>query len=552
MSKKIRLGLDSLRKIKKGVNALAEAVKVTLGPSGRTVILYRGLGSHHVTKDGVTVAKDVELEDSVENMASSLVKQVASKTAELAGDGTTTSIVLIQGMFNKAYKFLIKKKLFWGLIPEKFTKVNPMDLKKGMEKAVANIITCLKFISIKVTKNHELKNIAMISSNGDESMGTLLFEIYDKLGTDVKITRDADPSTTGKDFHNITEGYTIDRGYLSPSFTNERDGTLCRLKDPIFALIPGLLKDYQIIIPYLETSFLEKRPLVVLADDYDSKILDMLVKNNLNPKSSSILALRTPGMGGKKAYNMEDFSAVIGYNSPISNSIPSNLKGSNLGTCKEIISTSEETNIIVSETNKDSMEKHIAFLETSLSEETDKGYIFEVIEDRLSKLKGKIAVITLHASTEGELLERIDRLDDAIEATKSAIEEGYIAGGGLPLYRVADYMSKNLDRNILTKDELVGYLSVLEAIKEPFNTIITNGGLNPLGIYKNIPVEYPNINLDPKNKFYTVGYNSKKGVYEDLILKGVIDPVKVTRIALQNAVSTSGLLLTTGCTISLN
>lgn len=552
MSKKIRLGIDSLNKIKEGVNTLAEAVKVTLGPSGRTVLLYRGLGSHHVTKDGVTVAKDVELEDSVENMASSLVKQVASETADEAGDGTTTSITLIQAMFNHAFKFLVIKKRLWGLIPQRFSRVNPMDLKKGMEIAVKNIIACLKTISITVTSNHELKNIAMISSNGDESMGNILFDIYNKLGTDVRISRDADPSTTGKDHHNITEGYTIDRGYLSPSFTNERDGTLCRLKDPIFALIPGLLKNYEVIIPFLETSFLEKRPLVVVADDYDSKVLDMLVKNNLNPKSSSVLALRTPGMGGKKSYNMEDLSAVISYETAISGTAPTSLKGSKLGKCKEIISSSSETTIIVSKESKDSMAKHISFLQTSLDEEKGDSYTAEVLSERISKLRGKIAVVTLTASTEGELLERIDRLDDAIEATKSAIEEGYIAGSGLPLYRISEYLEESLDATSLNRDQMLGYLSVLEAVKAPFNTIITNGGLKPKGIYKNIPVEYPSIKLDPTNKFYTVGYNSKNSSYENLISAGIIDPVKVTRIALQNAVSTSGLLLTTGCTISLN
>jgi chaperonin GroEL len=543
MAKKIRLGINSLVKIKEGVNILAEAVKVTLGPKGRTVILHRGLGSHHVTKDGVTVAKDVEFEDSVMDMACKLVKQVARNTAELAGDGTTTSITLINAMFNNAYDKLAKKT--WWMRKPKFTNTNPMDIKRGMEKAVEDTVQHLKDISKTIKGYEELKDIALISSNGDKSMGESLFKIYETLGDKVKITRDANPSVSGKDDILITEGYNFDRGYTSPSFTNTRDNTICRLDNPMFALIPGELRDFNEVLGFLELSFLVKRPLVVIADDFEPSILDALVKNNLNPKSSHILALKTPGMGDRKGYNMEDIASAVNYELDVDRK-SKKLSEKEVGSCRQIITTSYDTTLILDDKSKDSLNNHVDFLETSLELQTS-DYHKGILEDRISKLKGKMALVTLHAATEGEMLERIDRLDDAIEATKSAIEEGYIAGGGLPLYRISKILSPSVGSLKETDDFKKGYRSVLESLKEPFNSILRNGGYDPEEIYKNIPRVHSN-----DDDYFSVGFNSSTGNYEDLIAGGVIDPVKVTRIALQSAVSTSGVLLTTGCTISLN
>jgi chaperonin GroEL len=552
MSKKIRLGIEPLQLIKEGVNTLANAVKVTLGPRGRTVILYRGFGGPHVTKDGVTVAKDVEFENSVMEMASTLVKQVAKKTADEGGDGTSTSITLIDAMFSLAYDKLVSKPKLFGLIPSKFTDVNPMELKQGMEMAVTDVIKSLKKITYKIQNSKELKNIAMISSNGDESMGNALYGIYSKLGNSVRITRDPDPSISGKDEVTISEGYKLDRGYASPSFTNFKDRTVCKLESPIFGLFSGTLNSFDILIPFLELSFLIKRPLVIVADDFDSKILESLVKNNLNSKTPDILALKTPGMGDKKSYNLEDLAAVIGYNLPFVNPDEKLVKETNLGSCKRLLSTHSETTIVVSESNSDLLQEHLKFLESSITEDLS-DYAIDIQKERISRLKGKVAVISLHAKTEGELLERIDRLDDAIEATKSAIEEGYIAGSGLPLYRISEKLNKDLMSkiSIISRSSILGYLCVLEAIKEPFNNILSNGGIDPDKVYKKIPKQI-NQELVPENKHYTLGYNSRTDTYGDLILQGIIDPVKVTRIALENAVSTSGVLLTTGCTISLN
>lgn len=557
MAKKITLGSESLNLIRKGVEEFSKPVTSTLGPKGRTVILHRGLGSPHVTKDGATVAKDVEFENAVMNMAATLTREVSQKTADNAGDGSTTSTLLINSIVSLGSKELLKKSwfpYFWK--PKyKFTKVNPNKFKRGLELAKDDIIDKLKTLSHFITDPIELKNIATISCNNDERMGNLLFEIYNKLGYSAKIVRNPDPSTTGEDYISTSQGYTFGKGYASPSFCNKKGNSVAELKNPIFALFPKELKDVEEVLPFLEYSSMSKRPLVVISNSYSEQILSMLINNHLKPTSSlKILAINTPGISilEKEGY-LKDIASILNYD--LDKTSEELIKENSLGKALRVTSTISETSIILPEEDENEenvlLRNHLKSLEDSFENLSD--YELKVTKDRISKLKGKVGVIFLYSKTEGELREREDRLDDAIESTKAAVEEGYIAGGGVPLYRISQDLFRTTfkkRKSNLDKDTLLGYKTLLEAIKMPFKVLVSNGGKN----YKKVERE---INLSINNSetpllLYTKGYNPLTDKVENLLSNGIIDPVKVTRLALENAVSTSGSLLTTGCTISLS
>ena len=557
-SKIVRTGVRPLRLIKNGVNKLVDAVSVTLGPKGKTVLIHRGLGSPHITKDGVTVAKEVEFEDSVMNMAARITKQVSAKTAELVGDGTSTSSILINSIFNHGYDLLVRTTKswwdFWGTGREEFTGINPNKLKEGIEWAKGDVIDKLKSFAVQVDSHEELNSIATVSCNNDKVMGGLISEVYEKLGNSAKVIRNPDPSTTGKDEVEISEGYTFQKGFASPSFGDKKGNTVSELENPIFGLFPKELSDFNEVMPFLELSFVTKRPVVIIAHEFEPRLLELLVRNNLSPQSSKILAIKTPGLGEARYNNLSDIAAVLNYD--ITSINPKALKGEELGNCIRITSNAMETTLVLpSEGENKLLASHIDSLENIISKSTDNKLV-DAVKGRVSQMQGKVGIIHLHAQTEGELLERIDRLDDAIESTKAALDEGYIAGGGIVLYRLSELMNINL-RDLerlhpnMDKESHLGYVTLLNALKTPFETIIRNCGLDPEDVISDLNRDLYYYS-DKSISRMTFSYNPLTGKNCQMIINGIIDPVKVTRLALENAVSASCALLTTGCTISLN
>ena len=557
-SKIVRTGVRPLRLIKNGVNKLVDAVSVTLGPKGKTVLIHRGLGSPHITKDGVTVAKEVEFEDSVMNMAARITKQVSAKTAELVGDGTSTSSILINSIFNHGYDLLVRTTKswwdFWGTGREEFTGINPNKLKEGIEWAKGDVIDKLKSFAVQVDSHEELNSIATVSCNNDKVMGGLISEVYEKLGNSAKVIRNPDPSTTGKDEVEISEGYTFQKGFASPSFGDKKGNTISELENPIFGLFPKELSDFNEVMPFLELSFVTKRPVVIIAHEFEPRLLELLVRNNLSPQSSKILAIKTPGLGEARYNNLSDIAAVLNYD--ITSINPKALKGEELGKCIRITSNAMETTLVLpSEGENKLLVSHIDSLENIISKSTDNKLV-DAVKGRVSQMQGKVGIIHLHAQTEGELLERIDRLDDAIESTKAALDEGYIAGGGIVLYRLSELMNINL-RDLerlhpnMDKESHLGYVTLLNALKTPFETIIRNCGLDPEDVISDLNRDLYYYS-DKSISRMTFSYNPLTGKNCQMIINGIIDPVKVTRLALENAVSASCALLTTGCTISLN
>lgn len=551
MAKKVIIGAKSLTLIKEGVRLFSESVTSTLGPKGRTVLLHRGFGSPHITKDGATVARDVEFEDKVMDMAAKVTREVSQNTADQSGDGSTSSTLLTNAIVQLGFKQLVRKSYFpkfWD--PNYvFTKVNPHRFKKGLEMASKDVIERLKSLSVSIKDPEELSNIATISCNNDRKMGKLISDIYETLGPKAKILRSPDPSTIGRDTIDISTGYSINRGFASPTFADKKGNTVSEMENPVFALFDYDLDKVEDILPYLEYVFTSKKPLVVIAHDFDDKILDMLVKNHLRGAPKGILAIKAPGMGQpEKSSYIEDIAAMIQYD--LEESTQGRIKDGNLGVVDRITSSAGETTLILPEVENIMLDNHLSTLSDSLGSLDD--FSLKRAEERISKLQGKIGIISLFAKTEPELLERADRLDDAIESTKAAISEGYIAGGGIPLYRISEELEISSYKRVLSQfdpDVSKGYKTLLEAIKMPFITIVTNGGENPKEVMKKIEGRLNG--SDAPKLLYSIGYNPLTDKATNLISDGIIDPVKVTRLALENAVSASGSLLTTGCTITL-
>jgi chaperonin GroEL len=526
MAKIISFDIDARSALKNGVDKLANAVKVTLGPKGRNVIIENNFGSASITKDGVTVAKSIELEDPIENVGAKMVKEVSSKTADIAGDGTTTATVLAQAIFREGLKNVT-------------AGANPMDLKKGIDLAVIHICEKLKDIKKEITGKKEIAQVGTISANNDSAIGNLIADAMEKVGKDGVITvEEAKGTETSMD---IVEGMQFDRGYLSPYFVTSQDTMEAVLDDAYVVICDKKITAIKELLPILEKTAQSGRSLLIIADDIEGEALATLVVNKLRG-TIKIAAVKSPGFGGDKREILEDIAALTG------GIVISEEKGykldttkiEELGKCKKVIINREKTTLIEGLGNPDNITERVSKIKSEI-ESSKINYQKEKLQERLAKLSGGVAVLKIGASTEVEMKEKKDRIEDALHATRAAVEEGIVPGGGVAYLSVT---SKLDDIETDNDDQKTGVNIVRKSIEEPIRQILKNCGLEPSVIVNKIK-EHHSFQTSPSG----YGYNARTDEYCDLIESGVIDPTKVTRIALQNAASIAGLLLTTEVTI---
>ena len=522
MGKQIKFNIDARNKLKAGVDALANAVKVTLGPKGRNVIIGKKFGPPHITKDGVTVAKEIELDDPIENMGARMVKEVASKTADVAGDGTTTATVLAQAIVTAGLKNVA-------------AGANPMDLKRGIDKAVAFIVDKLKEMSEEVgSDNNKIKQIATISANNDEEIGSLIAEAMTKVGNDGIITVEEARST--ETTVRIVEGMQFDNGYLSPYFVNN-DKDTCELEKPYIMITDQRITNMKDLVPVLEPIATSGKSLIIIADDFEGDTLSTLVMNRIRG-SLKICAVKAPMFGERRKEMLKDIATLTGgiVISPETGMSFEAVTLEMLGTADKIEVTKEETIIVNGAGDKVEVDARIQQVKTLIKASTNP-YETEQYQMRLTKLGSGAAILSIGATTEIEMKEKKDRVDDALAATKAAVEEGIVPGGGVALIRALDaFKIDPLD--YLTADEETGMNIIYKAVEEPLRQIIENGGGEGSVIVAKVK--------EGKKAF---GYNARTEVFEDLVKAGVVDPTKVTRIAIENAASIASMLLTTECVI---
>ena len=504
----------------KGVDKLANAVKVTLGPKGRNVIIDKKFGAPTVTKDGVTVAKEVELEDPIENMGAQMVKEVASKTSDIAGDGTTTATVLAQALFREGLK-----NVTGG--------ANPMDLKRGIDIAVAEIIKGLRELSQPIKENKEIAQVGSISANNDPTIGKLIADAMDKVGKDGVITvEEAKGTETNLD---VVEGMQFDRGYLSPYFVTNADNMEAELEDPFILIHDKKISTMKDLLPILEKVAQQGRSLLIIAEDLEGEALATLVVNKLRG-TLKIAAIKAPGFGDRRKAMLEDI-AVITNGTVISEEQGYKLENatvSYLGTAKRVVIDKDNTTIVEGAGKSEDIKKRISEIKNQI-EKTTSDYDKEKLQERLAKLSGGVAVLKIGAATEVEMKEKKARVEDALHATRAAVEEGIVPGGGVAFLRVSNKLDKLTNAN---QDIMSGIKIVKRAIEEPIRQIVLNAGEEGSVIVNKVK--------EGKGGY---GYNAATEVYEDLIKAGVIDPTKVTRVALENAASVAALLLMTEATI---
>ena len=521
MAKEILFNLEARDKIKKGVDALANAVKVTLGPKGRNVILDKKFGAPTVTKDGVSVAKEIELKDAFENMGAQLVKEVASKTADAAGDGTTTATVLAQAIYTQGIKSVT-------------AGANPMDLKRGIDLAVKAVVEDLKKQSKSINKSSEIAQVATISANNDSEIGARIAEAMDKVGKDGVITVEEAKGT--EDELKIVEGMQFDRGYLSPYFVTNTEKMEAEMENALILIYDKKISSMKDLLPILEKAVQSGRPLLIIAEDIDGEALATLVVNKIRG-SLKIAAVKAPGFGDRRKAMLEDIAVLTG-GAVISEEQGLKLENTelaHLGTAEKITIDKDNTTIVNGAGKKADIKARINQIKAQI-QSTTSDYDKEKLQERLAKLSGGVAVIYVGAATEVEMKEKKDRVDDALHATRAAVEEGIVAGGGTALIRAVDSLAKLKGEN---DDQNHGVNIIRNSIEAPLRTIISNAGGEPSVVVAKIK--------EGKGDF---GYNARTDVYENLIKTGVIDPVKVTRLALENAASISALLLTTECIIT--
>lgn len=521
MAKQVKHGDNARAGLIAGVDTLANAVKVTLGPKGRNVVLDKRSGAPTVTKDGVSVAKEIVLEDKFENMGAQLVKEVASKTADGAGDGTTTATVLAQAIVHAGIKSVT-------------AGCNPMDLKRGMDKAVKAVVAQLKDDSKAVSSKEEIAQVGTISANNDKEIGELLADAMDKVGIDGVITvEEASGMETSLD---VVEGMQFDRGYLSPYFITNEEAMVAELDNPFILIYDGKISTMKPIIPLLEQVGQSGRSLLIIAEDVDSEALATLVVNKLRG-SLKIAAVRAPGFGDKRVHLLEDIAVLTGGKF-VSNGRGDKLEDARvdvLGTAKKITVAKDETTIVEGGGAPEALAERIVQIRGQI-ESVESSYDAESLNERVAKLTGGVAVINIGAATETEMKEKKDRVEDALYATKAAVLEGIVAGGGIALIRA----SKAIDSvEVDNEDQKIALDIIRKAIQEPLRHIVSNAGLSPDVV----------INEVSKGEG-AFGYNALTDTYEDLFEAGVIDPVKVTRTALENASSIAGLILTTECAVA--
>lgn len=520
-AKQVLFGDDARARIVRGVNILANAVKTTLGPKGRNVVLERSFGAPTVTKDGVSVAKEIELKDKFENIGAQLVKEVAAKTSDNAGDGTTTATVLAQAIVEEGLKYVA-------------AGINPMDLKRGIDKAVAVAVDELHKLSRPSSTSKEIAQVASISANSDTSIGEIIANAMDKVGKEGVITVE-----DGKSLENeldVVEGMQFDRGYLSPYFINNQDKQIAALDDPFVLIYDKKISNIRDLLPLLEQVAKTSRPLLIIAEDVEGEALATLVVNNIRGILKTT-AVKAPGFGDRRKAMLEDI-AVLTNGTVISEETGLSLETATLdqlGQAKRIEVAKENTTIIDGFGSVEAIEARVKLIRKQIEEATS-DYDREKLQERVAKLAGGVAVIRVGAATEVEMKEKKARVEDALHATRAAVEEGIVPGGGVALLRTKDAIAALKGSNA---DQDAGIKLILRAIEAPLRTIVANAGDEPSVVVNNV--------VNGKGNY---GYNAATGEYGDLVEQGVLDPTKVTRTALQNAASVASLLLTTEAAVT--
>lgn len=520
-AKDVQFGNEVRQKMVNGVNILANAVRVTLGPKGRNVVVDHAFGGPHITKDGVTVAKEIELKDKFENMGAQMVKEVASKTNDVAGDGTTTATVLAQSIVAEGMKYVT-------------AGMNPTDLKRGIDKAVAALVEELKNIAKPCDTSKEIAQVGSISANSDEQVGAIIAEAMEKVGKEGVITVE-----DGKSLENeldVVEGMQFDRGYLSPYFINDAEKQIAALDNPFVLLFDKKISNIRDLLPVLEQVAKASRPLLIIAEDVEGEALATLVVNNIRGILKTV-AVKAPGFGDRRKAMLQDIAILTG-GTVISEEVGLSLEKAtldDLGQAKRIEIGKENTTIIDGFGDAAQIEARVAEIRQQIETATS-DYDKEKLQERVAKLAGGVAVIKVGAATEVEMKEKKDRVEDALHATRAAVEEGVVAGGGVALLRARAAL-ENLHTG--NADQDAGVQIVLRAVESPLRQIVANAGGEPSVVVNKV--------LEGKGNY---GYNAGSGEYGDMIEMGVLDPAKVTRSALQHAASIAGLMLTTDCMIA--
>src|SRR6516225_959348 len=515
-AKDVRFHEPARHKLLAGVNILANAVKVTLGPKGRNVVLERSFGAPTITKDGVSVAKEIELKDKFENMGAQMVKEVASKTSDVAGDGTTTATVLAQSICSEGFKYVA-------------AGMNPMDLKRGIDKAVASVVAELKKISKPCTTSKEIAQVGAISANADESIGKTIADAMDKVGKEGVITVE-----DGKGLENeleLVEGMQFDRGYISPYFINNPDKQVAVLEDPYILLHDKKISNIRDLLPLLEQVAKSGKPLVIVSEDVDGEALATLVVNNIRGILKTV-AVKAPGFGDRRKAMLEDIAILTG-GTVIAEELGLKLENASLkdlGRAKRVEVAKEDTTIIDGAGEKSAIEARVKNIRVQIDEATS-DYDKEKLQERVAKLAGGVAVIKVGAATEVEMKEKKARVEDALHATRAAVEEGVVPGGGVALVRALDAIKKLKGDN---EDQNHGIQIAKRAMEAPLREIVANAGEEPSVVLNKV--------AGGKGNY---GYNAQTGEYGDMVEMGILDPTKVTRTALQNAASIAGLMITT-------
>ena len=522
MAKEIKFNIKAREELKNGVDALADAVKVTLGPKGRNVIIERKFGAPHITKDGVTVAREIELEDPFQNMGAQLVKEVASKTGDQAGDGTTTATVLAQAIVNVGLKNVA-------------AGANPMDLKRGIDKAVSKVVEGIKAQSREVDDDFgKIENVARISANNDEKIGKLIAEAMQKVTRDGVITVEEAKGTETS--VGIVEGMEFDRGYISPYFVTNTEKMECEMDSPYILLYDKKISNLKDMLPVLEQTAQSGRGLLIIAEDVDNEALATLVVNRLRG-SLKICAVKAPGFGDRRKEMLEDIAILTGGTviSEVKGMQLANATINDLGTAEKITVNKDNTIIVNGAGSKEAIEARVNQIKAQM-EATTSSHDKEKLQERLAKLAGGVAVLYIGAPSEVEMKEKKDRVDDALSATRAAIAEGIVPGGGVAYIRTLPMLEELKGDN---DDENTGIQIIRRAIEEPMRQIVDNAGVEGAVIVQKVK--------EGKGDF---GYNARTGEYQNFFESGVIDPAKVTRVALENAASIAGMFLTTECVIA--
>jgi len=521
-AKIVQFNTDARDKMLRGVNVLANAVKVTLGPKGRNVVIQKSFGAPRSTKDGVSVAKEIELEDAFENMGAQMIREVASKTNDKAGDGTTTATVLAQSIVQEGLKSVA-------------AGMNPMDLKRGIDKAVTAVLAEIKATSKKVSANSEIAQVGTISANGDVEVGEMIAKAMDKVGNEGVIT--VEEAKTAETELDVVEGMQFDRGYLSPYFITNADKMEADLEEPLILLHEKKLSSLQAMLPILEAVVQSGRPLVIIAEDIEGEALATLVVNKLRG-GLRVAAVKAPGFGDRRKAMLEDIAVLTG-GQVISEDLGIKLENVTLdmlGKAKKVTITKDDTTIVDGVGEKEAIEARIAQIKRQI-EDTTSDYDKEKLQERLAKLAGGVAVIRVGGSTEVEVKEKKDRVDDALNATRAAVEEGIVPGGGIALLKATKALEGLTGDNA---DQTAGIAIIRRAIQAPIRQIVENAGVEGSIVVGKVL----------ENKDASFGFNAQTEEYGDLVKMGVIDPAKVVRTALQDAASVAGILITTEAAVA--